>query len=354
MVTRKDIAKRAGVSVSVVSRALNNSGYVEAEKRERILRIAEELDYHPNPVAMSLMRQRTKQLLFYCRNMDNSFNTELYLGMKEQAEKQGYMVAVNGSLDFRYVRGIMADGIILADEAIAESYMCMVGKNYYLPAVAATYGRRMSYPRSLPVVESDLWSGMVKMLDYLRGKGHRKIALISPNDADDASARDLAWRSYMAQEFEGNLDDYCFEINRKSMHMDPRIMEIPEERMDGILLPEKFFEKGTLAAEVFRERGCDATAAVCFNDEMAMGFCKRLRQLGYRIPDDLSVMGIDGIEARKYADQTLTTLAINPYLQGQKCAAVLLDVINGKKFKYATYIPTQIVEGETVRSIRRY
>lgn len=66
-VTRRDIAQKAGVSVSVVSRALNNSGYVDKEKKKRIIRIAEELGYHPNPVAVSLMKQRTKQLLFYCR-----------------------------------------------------------------------------------------------------------------------------------------------------------------------------------------------------------------------------------------------------------------------------------------------
>ena len=60
MATRKDIAEKAQVSVSVVSRALNNSGYVNAKKREQILQIAEELGYHPNPVAMSLMTQQSR------------------------------------------------------------------------------------------------------------------------------------------------------------------------------------------------------------------------------------------------------------------------------------------------------
>ena len=76
MVTRKDIAEQAGVSVSVVSRALNNSGYVESEKKARILQIAEELGYSPNPVAMSLASRRTKQILFYCKDLRNAFNIE--------------------------------------------------------------------------------------------------------------------------------------------------------------------------------------------------------------------------------------------------------------------------------------
>ena len=75
VITRKNIAERAGVSISVVSRALNNSGYVDAEKKRKILQIAKELDYHPNPVAMSLTSQRTKQILFYCRELETGVFT---------------------------------------------------------------------------------------------------------------------------------------------------------------------------------------------------------------------------------------------------------------------------------------
>jgi len=69
MVTRKDIAREVGVSVSVVSRALNNSGYVDAGKRKKIIEKAEELGYVPNPKAMSLMQNRTRQILFYSKNL---------------------------------------------------------------------------------------------------------------------------------------------------------------------------------------------------------------------------------------------------------------------------------------------
>ena len=160
MVTRKDIAERAQVSVSVVSRALNNSGYVNAKKREQILQIAEELGYHPNPVAMSLMTQRTKQILFYCKDMRNAFNIEVYRGMLAAAGQQDYMVVVNGTLDFRKVKGIMADGLILPNETIAGLYLEATGKNYHLPVVAATYGDSISFSRSMPVIECNMWDGM--------------------------------------------------------------------------------------------------------------------------------------------------------------------------------------------------
>ena len=92
--TRLDIARRAGTSVSVVSRALNNSGYVAKEKKERILKIAEELNYAPNPVAISLQKRRTRQILFYCRNVDNAFNMQLYKGMLGRCGGPGIYGAV--------------------------------------------------------------------------------------------------------------------------------------------------------------------------------------------------------------------------------------------------------------------
>ena len=72
-VTRKDIAELCEVSISVVSRALNNSGYVEESKRKKIIATAERLGYVPQPVAMSLQERRTKQLLYYCKDLNNEY-----------------------------------------------------------------------------------------------------------------------------------------------------------------------------------------------------------------------------------------------------------------------------------------
>ena len=80
-VTRKDIAKEAGVSVSVVSRALNNSGYVDNEKKRRILEIANRVGYMPNPVAMALQQRKTYQLLFFCGDLTGTYYNQMYHGM---------------------------------------------------------------------------------------------------------------------------------------------------------------------------------------------------------------------------------------------------------------------------------
>lgn len=355
MVTRKDIAKRAGVSISVVSRALNNSGYVEADKKKKILQIAEELNYHPNPVAMSLMNRRTKQIMFYCKDLENAFNIELYEGMLEEAKKYGYMVVIHGNLDFESVRNMMVDGLILTNEEVTAKYLEDVGSRYYLPVVTASYGTPMSFKKAVPMIECDMFEGCNMVLQYLWVRNHRKIAMISPYGIETPNVRNYAWREFMKYELDAHLTDYFFGIERKSMAGDKRILAFPEEadNIDRAITSENYFEKGMLAAEIFLERKCDATAVIAFNDEMALGFCKKMRLLGYQIPERISVVGFDGIYARRYADQLLTSLSLNPRQQGAKCVEVLMNVINEKKYKHVTRMPLKILEGETVRDLRR-
>ena len=356
MGTRKEIAERAGVSVSVVSRALNNSGYVSAEKREKILKIAQELDYHPNPVAMSLMSKRTRQILFMCKDLRNAFNIELYEGMIEAAQKQNYMIVLSGEMDLARLPSLLVDGVIFPNEAIALSYLEGEGKRYFLPAVTAAYGVQNSFPRAMPRVTCDMWKASSQMADYLHRLGHRKIAFICPYGMDSADPRVRVWVDLAAQSLKKNRDRYYIGISRKSLPEDRRVLAFEEEQEDLDLPsfpPEHYFEKGSLAADIFMERELDATAVFCFNDEMAMGFCKRIRQLGLRVPEDLSVAGVDGAYTQRYFDEELTTMHLNAAQQGRKCVEVLLNVIEGRKFKYVTNIPVSLKKGATVRSISR-
>ena len=267
VITRKDIAERAGVSISVVSRALNNSGYVDAEKKRKILQIAKELDYHPNPVAMSLTSQRTKQILFYCRELENAFNIEMYEGMLEAANKRDYMVVVHGKLDFSSIRNTMVDGLILPNEGVAELYLQDIGKNYHLPVVTASYGGFYSFTKSIPMIECDLWKGTLTALQYLWDRGHHRIAMISPYNLQDKNSRIIAWTEFMKYELGEDLEQYFFGVDRQSLPDDDRVLAFPEERgKESLYIQETFFEKGMLAAKLFSEQNSDATAVLGFND----------------------------------------------------------------------------------------
>lgn len=355
MVTRKDIAEQAGVSVSVVSRALNNSGYVDAEKKRKILQIAEELGYSPNPVAMSLASRRTKQILFYCKDLRNAFNIEAYEGMFRAAQKQDYMVVVNGDIDFHRIKDLMVDGLIFPNEATTQQYLGQIGKNYYLPVVSMGFGNAIigEFHKSVPIVECDLWRGSEFLFQYLWMRGHHRIAMITPYWWSSDEPRIVAWKQFTREEFKDRQREYYLGISRIDFPDDSRITVFPEERvLKNEAIPDSFFEKGEVAAEIFQEKKLDVTAVICFNDEMAMGFCRKMKLLGCRIPEDLSVVSYDGVYSRRYAIRKLTTLSLNAQTIGRKCVEVLLDKINGNKTKNVTHIPLKLIEGETVRTLR--
>lgn len=354
MVTRKDIAKIVGVSVSVVSRALNNSGYVSKEKRKEIIRVANELGYRPNPVAMSLQQRRTKQILFYCKDLNNPFNIEMYEGMIEEAEKNGYVVVINGKINFDIIPDLMIDGIVLPSQQVTKKYLEKVGRKYYLPVVTASYGDNVYFPKAVPMVETDLYEGTIKALQYLRNRGHRKIAMATPYYIDKDDSRSLAWKEFMKDELNGDLGKYFLGISKIGLENDNRVCHFREEQSKDMLdVPESFFEKGKLAAKVFAERDLDATAVLCFNDEMAAGFSKQISEMGFDIPGDISLMGIDGSWVCKYIQPELTTLEIQKRIMGQKCVQLLLALIEGKKKKCLIRVPTRILERDSVRDLNR-
>ena len=352
MATRKDIANRAGVSVSVVSRALNNSGYVNKEKKKEIIKIADELNYRPNPIAMSLQQQKTKQLLYYSKDLYNSFNIELYEGMIEEAEKNGYVMLINGRLNFDVIPHLMIDGIILPNQYVTMQYLDRIGKNYHLPVVTASYGDDIYFPAAVPFIESDLFKGTINALEYLREKGHRKIALVTPYNFIANNSRTYAWKYFMQYELEENIEKYFLGISKESLHNDQRVLCFEEEKSENDFdIPESFYEKGMLAADIFKERQLDATAVLLFNDEMAIGFSKHIKKLGYTIPEDLSIMGIDGLEIGQYMEPKLTSLEIQSRIMGAKCVQILISILEGKKEKCATYVPTRILERESVKNL---
>ena len=102
-ITRKDIARAAGVSISVVSRALNNSGYVEKEKKKRIIDIANQYGYIPNPIAMALQQKKTHQLLFFCGDLTGTYYNQMYHGMARAAEKIYYTKLPKSETSIRVV-----------------------------------------------------------------------------------------------------------------------------------------------------------------------------------------------------------------------------------------------------------
>ena len=360
-VTRKDIARQLGVSVSVVSRALNNSGYVNKEAKEKILALAEELHYTPNPVAMTLQQRKTRQIMFVCKDLHNSFNIDLYYGMLKVAEERGYMLLLNGKLDFTLLRETLVDGIILSNDYAAYDYDRRCGKNYYLPAVTAGFGNRFPMQKAIPVVEWNLYEGMEKAIGYLRRYGHKKIALACSDVFLAADPRTVAWISLMRDELGKDLARYHLGINSHDLNVIPGMLMPGKGDKQGTVEAlgtvteralkqeeENFFEHGRLAARLFLDRKLDATALVCFNDELGFGVLSGLQKAGIRVPEDISLISFDGCYRIPQTTPRLTTVTGQPERMGARLAGMLIDMIEGRTYHYVERMPIKILEGESV------
>ncbi len=347
-VTRKEVAEQAGVSVSVVSRALNNSGYVDKEKRQKILAVAEELGYVPNPVAMSLQQKRTRQIIFYCKDLTNAFNMDMYFGMQEAAREQDYVVLINGDMEFSNIKGMITDGIILQNEFFAAEYVSVYGKNYRLPVVSASFGSAQRMAAAVPMVEWDLYESMELALSYLRKRGHREIAYASPYPFNHCDGRTNAWKSAMKLTLGSRMQEF-FICEQEDQEQDG--LSDAERSIRRVIQNERFLEKGKAAGAVFLERDLDASAVICFNDEFAIGFVSHLEAAGKKIPEDISILSFDGTIRRKTMTPEITSITPNPKEMGKNLAHLLMDRIDGKRIRYCSKQSIQVAEGASVKTV---
>ncbi|MDA3958707.1 MAG: LacI family DNA-binding transcriptional regulator [Oceanispirochaeta sp.] len=306
--TRKDVAEKAGVSPAVVSRVINDSGYVAEEKRKRVLKIVKELGYNPHPVAVSLKKNRTKQILYYVVDLKNYYYMEMYRGMVEYAASKGYVFIIAGYMESRQIGSLMVDGILLPSEDVASNEFLQEVK---VPMAIAGYD--MPYSLDILRINVKVSQAVHIAYDHLNDLGHRKIAYASMDTSNDRDPRQNAFLRCA-------LDKGV--VNPSSLILGPSKVEKTMGEMN-------FYEAGTLAANQFLERSLDVSAILCFNDDIAIGMLSVLNEQGISIPDELSIIGIDGHFGGIYTTPALTTVSLKPDLHGRECARALINLIEG-------------------------
>lgn len=327
---RKHVAEKAGVSVATVSRALNGTGYVSDHKREIILKVVDELKYQPNPIAISLKRNKSHQLLFCVRELSNCYYIEMYKGICDYAKKSGYMVIISNVLDHEQIACLMVDGIIL--QLIPASDLTYIEKLRF-PTVVASYGKKLS--AKVSYVDLDVTTAIEIAVTYLRSMGHKRIAYAADRTEIPTDNRHLAYMELLSPVLGTEFSRYIL-----GPYMN-------DESKDEI----NYFENGIIAATQFIDRSLDATAIVAFNDDTAMGIISHFHSRGIRVPEDVSVIGIDDHFASKYFCPPLTTVSISPYAHGVECARVLIELLEGKTLVEAAPIEIKLVERDSVKKI---
>ncbi|MGM9813954.1 MAG: LacI family DNA-binding transcriptional regulator [Candidatus Enteromonas sp.] len=310
-----DVAKAAGVSAATVSYVINGKkGKVSKEKAQEILRVMKTLGYVPDHAAISLTTGKS-QLLGMCLPLNdvsdafvaNPFYAEFYSNFLEEAKKEGYDVVI-GSIRKQadlesWVRARKLDGLVLFGFYSSSVYSML--RKLKIPTVLVDVYDEPS--GNFSIVRTNDRKGGYLATDYLIQQGHRNIGFIGGSMKDSI------------------LDQKRFEGYEVAMRMHGL-----QSRPDWIFSTYTSLEGGCEMAVPVSKKIGEITAIVCDADIIAIGLVRKLTELGYSIPKQLSVIGFDDIVPCTYFYPPLTTIRQDIAFKGTKSARVLLDLISGK------------------------
>jgi LacI family transcriptional regulator, repressor for deo operon, udp, cdd, tsx, nupC, and nupG len=325
-VTIIDVAKRAGVSTATVSRALAKPEVVSPQARARVQEAIEEIGFTPNFAARNLRARRTMTVLVVVPNIANPFFAQILRGIDDALVAAGYGMII-GNLDnlaereARYVDIVFAgqvDGVLLMSGRIPSAQGRLMTE---AGVPMATICVRIAGTRLPHVVVNDRTAARA-VVEHLFGLGHRRFGFISgPAGNINSEDRLLGFREALA-----------------AARLDPdRATYWAGDFMLG---------SGVRAAEQFLAARRRPTAVFAASDHMAISFMKTVRAAGVRVPDDVSVVGFDGIEFADFVEPTLTTVRQPRYELGRTGARVLLEAMRSEP------TPPGIVELEAPLIVR--
>lgn len=331
-VTRKDVAKAAGVSTATVSNVLNNSEKVKGETARRVRQVIEEMGYSPNLVARSLSTKRTMQVGIVLEDIFNPFFAEVARDFEEAANEKNYFVNICtglGKLDEYFdnfvARGI--DGVFVT----ALPHKFDKEKLYRLAAEGVkvvTSGNIQVDNKRICSIENDYEAGMRVILDYLYGLGHRRIAYLS------GLGRMLS-SDIRCQAYKKRMDELG-------------LFGGGELLIDGKYPYTTTIADGYLCARRLMESQTDFTAVICGNDMMALGAMRAFAQAGLSVPKDVSVIGMDGIDVGKYHTPALTTLEVEKQLGRRAFELLYGNMMQGMVGYYRNQVKLTIRESTAV------
>lgn len=343
MVRYKEIAKDANVSIATVSRVINNQGYVSEKSRKKVKESLEKLKYKSLSYFPDNEKTGVKEIVFFVEDLLNPFYIMVYRGMVKKAQQYDMRVVLCGKFDFDNIEHF-SNGIVFSNEFIAQYYLKNYGKRNDIFMMYLYTGSSFKLCQALPCVIVDMLEVLNKAIHYLRKKGKKKIWFASAVDDLD----NIRIKAYMSKMEESMLTPkvlYVDGLNVYNSDIDivKTIKSLNSIGKDAFSIGQEIAKKYMQDLVV-----TEKVAVICFNDELALGMYAFLTGKGYRIPEKIALLGIDGCNSRKYIKNSLATVNLFPEQQGEKCIELMHEKASGRKVHYKNYIRPQIIEGETV------
>ncbi len=325
MVTIKDVAKHAKVSITTVSRVLNKTEHsVSPETKERVLNSIRELGFYPNAMARGLHLNRTKTIGLIIQDISNPYYPSIVRGVEDSAQELGYTVILANAYRSRdrttkylnVFREKRVDGIIFTGGGVVKD---AVEENFFEHTHIATVVIGKSCNVKIPTVQVNNVQAAWEACEHLLKLGHKRIVTITgPEESTTAIDRLEGYNQALIHHGITPKDEWVIQGNFE-------------------------FESGYKAIERLSEVGGEKiTAIFAQNDMMAIGAMKALEEKGLKVPEDIAVIGFDNIPLSSFVTPTLSTVTVPIYELGRTSMKILSDILAGHEVSRITTLPTKL------------
>lgn len=342
--TISDIAKMANVSIATVSRVLNNANYpVKEEVRNKILKIAREINYKPNIFSKMLKGGVSKEIGVIVPSITNPFYAQLVSAVEKECISRGYVPIICSSYNSSKLEKKHID--MFSQKQVAGMLMSTINNNKTLLKILSDLDMKFvlfdqNYEElDCDSVSFDFYKSSYLAVEYLIQCGHKDIALLTA--PLDRKSRKLIYEGYKKC-----LKDKGLRFNSKRV--------IVSSASDTSERGEAEYENGRNLTRQLLESEMLPDAIVAINDMTAIGIIKELTSNGINVPNDISVIGFDNISISAMINPALTTMNQPSYETGILATRMLLDRIEGREVKNNKIVlqPT-LIERNSVKKIHR-
>ena len=311
-VTLHDVAALAGVSHQTVSRVINNSDRVLPATKARVKEAIKELGYRPNTIARSMVKGNTRTIGCITPDIVNPVFNYIVQAAQNEARKQGFFMLIGNADTSEEARHLldellnrMVDGLVVLNPHDDERY------KYFEPLaeknIPIVYLKNLPKNGEISSVTCDDFMGSYMAIEYLINLGHKNIATIYGLPNEECTKDRIA--------------GYFKALEDADIESDPYL------QVEGDWSPES----GAVAVEQLLSTGKPFSGIFVQNDRMAVGVVRQLRESGYDVPNDISVIAYDDIPMASYTDPPLTTIRQPLEQFGIEAAKIIINRINNKK-----------------------
>ncbi|WP_167577433.1 LacI family DNA-binding transcriptional regulator [Ammoniphilus sp. YIM 78166] len=308
--TINDIAARAGVSRQTISRVMNNKGDVSEATRNQVLRIIQELGYQPSLQARSMITRQTNTIALLLPDITNPFFPEIVQGVEETLRDHGqnvFLFMTNEDVEreitcIQMAQQYNVDGVILCSPRVDDANLRSLIPN--MPPTVFL-NRRLDIEGVYSVV-IDAFQGSYDATKYLIQNGHRNIGIVvGPPRSLSGVQRLAGYKKAMA--------DHGIPLKENLIN---EVQQFDE--LDVYKITKNFIKN-------------QASAILTYNDPVAANMVQACLDLKLNVPDDISIMGFDGVSLSKQVTPRLTTMAVPLFEIGVMLADMLIKVVKGEE-----------------------